>query len=511
MKILMNCQPQNHRLGEVIKGIADTDPAAPAIVSSKYNPFSYSQLVWQIEHVASSLSQSGFRKSAPLAIAINDTAPAALAILTVACSAMAIPLDQNLAAAEIEIRLKLLDVDAVCVLAGETTAARTVAEKHGINIIELMPKGKRELAFSVSALKIPPKNRPGDPDLDDVAIIFQTSGTTAEPKLVPCRHSGLLFSAERARKWFNLDQNDRCLSIAPPYFSHGLTLTIMTPLLSGGSVAFPASLTEVNLAECLEKLSPTWFSASPTMQLVISEKLGATQSGLKHQLRFAVSGGAPLPENVRSRLQEALGIPVLAEYGMTEASQISANLPAPGLDKSGTVGIPPSDTVIITGANGEKVPQGERGEIWVRGANITTGYLNGPELNKASFCQGWFRTGDIGSFDEDGFLTIHGRIKELINRGGEKFSPFEIEAVLLKHPDVLEAVAFAVAHPRLGEDVGAAVVLRRGATVTADEFRRFMSEHLSWNKVPRRVHIRESIPKGLGGKALRQKLTEFYS
>lgn len=507
----MNCQSQNHRLEEVIKRIAYTDSAALAIVSSKYNPFSYSQLVWQIEHLASSLSQSGFRKSARIAIAIKDTAPAALAIVAVACSAAAVPLDQNLAAAEIEIRLKLLDVDAVCVLAGETTVTRTVAEKQGLAIIELIPTDKRELAFSVSAPKIPPKNQFDAPTLDGVAVIFQTSGTTAEPKLVPCLHSSLLASAERTRKWFNLNDHDRCLSIMPPYFSHGLTFTILAPLLSGGSVAFPASLTEVNLAEWFGELKPTWFSASPTMHLVISENLGSTSSGLKHHLRMAIAGGAQLPENVRSSLQLGLGIPILAEYGMTETSQISANVPPPGPYKLGTVGIPPPGTVIVVGPDGKNVPPGEKGEIWVRGPNVMTGYLNGPELNQAAFSQGWFRTGDIGSFDEDGFLMIHGRIKELINRGGEKISPFEIEAILLRHPDVLEAVAFAVPHPRLGEDVGAAVVLRPGATVAADEFRRFMSEQLSWHKVPRRVHIRESIPKGLGGKALRKKLREFYS
>ena len=508
---MMNCQSRNHRLEEVIKRIAYTDPAAPAIVSSKYNPFSSSQLVWQIEHVASSLSKSGLKKSARIAIAVKDTAPAALAIVAVACSAAAIPLDQNLAAAEIEIRLKLLDVDAVCVLAGETTVTRTVAEKQGIAIIELMPKDKRDLAFSVSAPKIPTKNQLEDPAFNGVAVIFQTSGTTAQPKLVPCLHSSLLASAERARMWFNLDKNDRCLSIAPPYFSHGLTFTILAPLLSGGSVAFPASLTKVNLTEWFGELNPTWFSASPTTHLAISEMLGSTLSGLKHHLRMAVAGGAQLPESVRSSLALGLGIPILAEYGMTETSQISANVPPPGPYKSGTVGIPPPETVIVVGPDGKNVPQGEKGEIWVRGPNVMTGYLNGPELNQAAFSQGWFRTGDIGSFDEDGFLMIHGRIKELINRGGEKISPFEIEAVLLNHPDVLEAVAFAVPHPRLGEDVGAAVVLRPGATVAADEFRRFMSEQLSWNKVPRRVHIRESIPKGLGGKALRKKLSEVYS
>jgi acyl-CoA synthetase (AMP-forming)/AMP-acid ligase II len=214
---------------------------------------------------------------------------------------------------------------------------------------------------------------------------------------------------------------------------------------------------------------------------------------------------------VQSSLQQALGIPVLEHYGMTEASQISTNLPSPGPYKSGTVGIPPADTVLIVGPEGQKVPQGEKGEILIRGPNVMTGYLNGPELNQAAFSEGWFRTGDTGSFDEDGFLIIYGRIKELINRGGEKISPLEIEAILLKHPEVLEAVAFAVPHLRLGEDVGAVVVLRPGATVDAGEFRRFMSEHLSWNKVPRRVHIRENIPKGLGGKALRNKLREIYS
>ena len=507
----MNCQSQNPRIEEAIKRIADADPAAPAIVSSKYNPLSYSQLVWQIEHVASALSQSGFRKPAPLAIAINDTASAALTIAAVACSTAAVPLDPKLAAAEIEIRLKLLGVNAVCVLAGETTVTRTVAEKQGIAIIELIPKDKRELAFSLSAPKMPPPNQRDDSTLDGVGVIFQTSGTTAEPKLVPCLHSNLLATTERVRKWFNLTKNDRCLSIMPPYFSHGLTFTILAPLLSGGSVAFPASYTQVNLAEWFEELKPTWFSASPTTHLAISKMLDSPLSGLKHHLRMAVAGGAPLPEDVRSSLQHGLGIPILAEYGMTETSQISANLPPPGPSKIGAVGIPPAETVIVVGPDGGKVPPGEKGEIWVRGPNVTTGYLNGPELNQAAFSQGWFRTGDIGSFDEEGFLMIHGRIKELINRGGEKISPFDIERVLLNHPDVLEAVAFAVPHPRLGEDVGAAVVLRPGATVSADEFRSFMSAQLSWNKVPRRVHIRESIPKGPGGKALRKKLMEFYS
>jgi acyl-CoA synthetase (AMP-forming)/AMP-acid ligase II len=507
----MNCSAQKHRLEEIIKQYALIDPVAIAIASSKYNPITYSQLVCQIDHVATTLSKSGVRKSARIAIAVKDAAPAALAIVAVACFAVAVPLDQNLAAAEIEIRIKLLNIDAVCVLSSENTVTRLVAEKHGLPIIELIPKDKHELSFSMSASNISNKIKLDDALLDDVAVIFQTSGTTAEPKLVPCLHSSLLAAAERTRMWFNLNKNDRCLSIAPPYYSHGLTFTILAPLFSGGSVAFPSSLTDVNLSEWFEKLSPTWYSASPTIHLAISEKLVSRTSNLKHQLRLAGSGGSQLPESVRSNLQLTLGIPILEHYGMSEASQISTNLPPPGPYKSGTVGIPPSDTVIIAGSDGNILPTDKKGEIWVRGPNVMKGYLNGPELNQTSFSDCWFRTGDIGSFDEHGFLMIHDRIKELINRGGEKISPFEIEAIILKHPDVLDAVAFAVPHLRLGEDVAAAVVLRPGATLAPDEFRRFMSAQVSWNKVPRRLHIMESIPKGPGGKVLRKKLKELYS
>ena len=507
----MHCCSQNQRIEEVIKHFARTDPASIAIISSKYNPLTYSQLVRQIDHVVSTLSKSGFGKSARIAIAVTDTASAAFAIVAVGCFAAAVPLDQNLAATEIETRLKLLNVDAVCMLAGEQNATRAIAERHGIATIELIPHDKRELSFSMYAPKISGHNQIHDAALDNVAVILQTSGTTAEPKLVPFLHSSLLAAAKRTRMWFNLKSNDRCLGIASPYYSHGLTFTILASLLSGGSVAFPSSPIDVNLSEWFETLSPTWYSASPTLHLAISEKLESTPSGLKHRLRLASSGGAPLPESVQSKVRHTLGIDILEHYGMTETNQVSANLPPPGPCKSGTVGIPPSDTVIVVGRDGNISPTNQKGEIWVRGPNVMTGYLYGPESNREAFSGGWFRTGDIGSFDEDGFLTIQGRIKELINRGGEKISPFEIEAILLKHPDILEAVAFAVPHPRLGEDVAAAIVLQPGATYTPNEFRRFMSAHLSWNKVPRRVHIMESIPKGLGGKALRNKLKEIYS
>lgn len=507
----MDHPSQNQRLEDVIRQTAQTDPNALAMMSPKFNTVSYAQLSSQIDQVAGALAQAGLGKSSRIAIAVKDNAAAALAIVAVACSAVAVPLDPNLAAAELEMRLKLLEVDVLCALAGEATAAKSAAEKCGIPCAEIIPKDKRDLVFSLAMPEISSRNEAPEAVVDTIAVILQTSGTTAEPKLVPCLHSNLLATARNARNWFNLGPQDRSLSIAPPYYSHGLTLTILGPLLSGGSVAFPTSLTDVNVVEWFELLSPTWYSASPTMHLVISEMIDTLPAPIKHRVRFTSSGGATMPESVHSAIESKLGIFMLEHYGMTEASQVCANLPSPGPRKSKTVGVPPPDTVMIADPDGNALPQGEAGEVLVRGPNVMKGYLKNPDLNSTVFVNGWFRTGDIGSIDEEGFLQISGRIKELINRGGEKISPFEIEAVLSKHPDVLEAVAFAVAHPRLGEDVGAAVILRPGAAVAAGEFRRFMGEKLSWNKVPRRVHIVESIPRGGGGKILRNKLRELYS
>jgi acyl-CoA synthetase (AMP-forming)/AMP-acid ligase II len=211
---------------------------------------------------------------------------------------------------------------------------------------------------------------------------------------------------------------------------------------------------------------------------------------------------------VREGLSAALGVPVLEHYGSSEAAQISANLPPPGPFKPGTCGIPPTDTVKIVAESGREVSAGEHGEILLGGPTVTSGYLEAPDLNRDSFVDGWFRTGDIGSLDAEGFLTIHGRKTEMINRGGEKISPAEIDDGLQRHPAVAEAAAFAVPHPRLGEDVAAAVVLKEGATVTPLELREFLLPTLAQFKIPRRIVFVDRLPKGATGKVQRQRLVE---
>ena len=422
---------------------------------------------------------------------------------------MAVPLDPNLTAAELEARLRLLNVDAVMMLAGDVTPMRDLAAKYEIPIIEVRAPQAGELGLD---LFVAGKSRRGTrlEGAEAPAFILQTSGTTAaEPSLIPYSHSNLAATAARVRRWFDLSASDRCLSVTPVYYCHGLTATVMAPLMSGGSVAFPANPHLVSLQEWFVSLRPTWLSAGPTMFHAILDKARADDGErISHDLRFVVSGGASLPLKIQTDLQTALGVPVLEHYGATEAGQISSNLPPPGPAKAGTCGIPEHGTLKIVDPQGAPVGPGERGEVLVRGPAVVAGYLDNPESNKTAFVDGWYHTGDIGSLDDEGFLTLHGRLKEIISRGGEKISPREIDVALLRHPDVAEAAAYSVPHPRLGEDIAAAVVLRPGAATTGDELRRFISSELAWFKVPRRITIMKDLPKGKTGKVQRRKLSE---
>jgi acyl-CoA synthetase (AMP-forming)/AMP-acid ligase II len=299
--------------------------------------------------------------------------------------------------------------------------------------------------------------------------------------------------------------------VSPIYYCHGLTVTVFAPLLTGGSAAFPLDASRLDMVEWFGALAPTWYSAAPTLHRYVLDKstlLSAPSTA--HRLRLIVSGGAPLPRDVLTGLKDALGVPVLDHYGASEAAQISANLPDPGSARLGTCGIPPQGILMIARHDGSQAAPGERGEVLVRGPTVMSGYLDAPELNRRAFAGEWFRTGDVGSLDEDGFLTLHGREKELINRGGEKIAPPEIDAALMRHPAVLEAAAYGVQHPRLGQDVAAAVVLRPGSVVSEESLRAFVATQLAGFKVPRRIVFQDQLPKGLTGKVQRLKLDRAH-
>ena len=475
------------------------------MVASGFAVLSYGELREEIEQTRVRLRHAGIDRNARIAVALPTGAEATLAIVAVASSAAAVPLDLKLTFAEVESCLRILRPDAV-LLDGDCVAGKVAAQNH-VPVIEAVFARDGKLGMQLTVPQIGPAALLDDPDPDAPAFILHTSGTTGDPNLVPLSHGNMLATAARAQSWFALTPQDRCLSVSPIHYAHAIT-TGVPLLLIGGSIAFPANPSIVELSEWFGSLAPTWYSAGPTLHLAVLEKARNRPDALTlHSLRFISAAGAALPRAVREEMESVLGIPVLEYYGTSETTgPIAVNSPPPGRSKPGTCGIPWPDTVIVVGADGRRLPLGVHGEILVQGPNITAGYLNAPELNRVTFVNGWYRTGDIGSLDADGFITLHGRKREIINRGGEKVAPIEIDQALMRHPDVVEAAAYAVPHPRLGQDVAAAVVLRPGSRATPIELREFLSEWLARFKIPRRISIVDQLPKGLTGKVQRKRL-----
>ncbi|WP_246161136.1 AMP-binding protein [Bradyrhizobium sacchari] len=496
-------------LGQVIGRTASRFPQRAAIVSTGFAPLTYGDLQRRLDDIRGQLRVGGFDCSARIGVLMPFGPEAVLAIVAVACCSIAVPLDPRLSPVEVDLRFGMLHLNALLVPQGSDTEARQAAERRGIAIIEAVPAYGGQLGLDVPVRAADRAAIDAEPAPHSPAFILQTSGTTAQPKLIPFSHSNMLAASARLQAWFGLTHQDRCLSVSPPFYSHGLKVTVFTPLLTGGSIAVPANNAIVALDEWLDCLSPTWYSAGPALHAAMLDKVSSLADvRVAHTLRFIVSGGAPLLPDVRDGLQRVLGVPVLEHYGSSEAAQIAANLPPPGPNRPGTCGQPPPGTLAIAGEDGRFLTAGERGEIWIRGPTVFSGYLDAPELNQAAFVGGWFRTGDIGSLDEDGFLSLHGRLGELINRGGDKISPADVESALLRHPAVAEAAAFAVRHPRLGEDVAAAIVSHPHTQTTTAEIRQFLQGELASFKIPHRVLILDQLPKGPTGKVQRRRLRD---
>jgi 4-hydroxybenzoyl-CoA reductase gamma subunit len=498
-------------IGREIARQSQLRPDQAAIVLSGSAPLSYLELQNLIDDFRADLRAAGFGASSRIAIALPSGPHAALAIIAVACSAVAVPLNPRHTLDEIEKSFATLRPEAVVLLQGSDSIARQAALSKGVPVIEAVPASQGTIGLRIVTPRSDTFAPPDEPVPDAPAFILQTSGTMAEPKSIPFSHGNMLAAAARLQAWFKLTPQDRCLSASPVFYSHGLKVTVFTPLLTGGTVAFPTDASQFDFLEWFSDLKPTWYSAGPTLHRLIFDKAESLPDAkAKHSLRFILSGGAPLPRNILESLQRTLDVPVVEHYGSSEAAQIAANLPSIGRSKVGTCGIPWPDTVRIVDEDGRQLPPGEQGEILIGGPTLISGYLDAPELNRDCFVDGWFKTGDIGSLDDEGFLTLHGRVKDLINRGGEKVSPPELDETLMRHPAVAEAAAFAVPHERLGEDVAAAVVLKRGVTASPAELRRYLGEHLAAFKVPRRIVIVDQLPKGLTGKVLRRRLSESF-
>jgi acyl-CoA synthetase (AMP-forming)/AMP-acid ligase II len=296
----------------------------------------------------------------------------------------------------------------------------------------------------------------------------------------------------------------------PLFHIHGLIGSVLSTLCAGGSVFCTPGFNALKFFAMMDEAKPTWYTAVPTMhQAILSRAANNREIIARHPLRFIRSSSSSLPPQVLAELEQVFNAPVLESYGMTEAShQMTSNPLPPRPHKPGTVGVAAGPEVGIMSEEGKLLGPNATGEVVIRGLNVTNGYENNPKANAEGFTHGWFRTGDQGVLDAEGYLSITGRLKEIINRGGEKISPREVDEVLMDHPAVQQVVTFAMPHAKLGEDVAAAVVLREGKSANEKEIREFAAKRLADFKVPRKILILEEIPKGATGKLQRIGLAQ---
>jgi acyl-CoA synthetase (AMP-forming)/AMP-acid ligase II len=478
---------------------------------------SYAQLRKLCAATAAGFSRHGIGANDRIAIVLPNGPEMATSFIATATVATAAPLNPAYKDPEFEFYLADLKAKAIIVSAGEPTPARDVASRLGVHIIELAgdpaaPAGNFTLDFA----GMPGAMMAKAAEPVDTALVLHTSGTTSRPKIVPLSQTNLCASAAHIGETLLLTPDDRCLNVMPLFHIHGLIAAVLSSLQAGASVTCTPGFNAMKFFAWLEVVAPTWYTAVPTMHQAILDRATRNETIVAAaKLRFVRSSSSSLPAPVMQRLEQTFSCPVVESYGMTEAAhQMTSNLLPPGLRKAGSVGVPAGPEVRLMDATGHFVPAGGEGEIVIRGPNVTAGYEANEQANVDGFVadpdggSNWFRTGDQGIFDNDGFLNISGRLKEIINRGGEKIAPREVDDVLMDHEAVAQVVTFALPHPKLGEDVAAAVVLRDGAEVSERDLRDFAGTRLAAFKVPRVILFLEEIPKGATGKLQRIGLAE---
>jgi acyl-CoA synthetase (AMP-forming)/AMP-acid ligase II/acyl carrier protein len=500
-------------IGHMISNQADLHPDAIAIEAPNRKELTYGKLNAQVIRTWEELRSFGIRRNDPIGIVLSNGPEMATAFLSIAPSATCAPLNPAYRESEFEFYLSDLSARAIVVETNLDSPVRKVAQSLGIPVIELeslqdQPAGTFELRGDIYEDTI----AEGLAEPDDIALVLHTSGTTSRPKIVPITHKNLIASAKNIRSSLNLAKSDRCLNVMPLFHIHGLVAAILATISTGASVVCTPGFYAPNFFDWLAAFRPTWFTAVPTMHMAVLSRAKEQQDIIRDaQLRFIRSCSASLPPKIMAELESTFGVPIIEAYGMTEASHQMTSNPLPlGEQKPGSVGVPTGvEVAVMSEEEDSLLDPGITGEVVIRGENVIEGYLNNPQANEAAFTKGWFRTGDQGHFDDEGYLFLTGRIKEIINRGGEKISPREIDEVLIDHPKVSQAVTFSVPESSLGEDIASAVIVN-DPDVSESELRQFTNARLSYFKVPRRILIVEKIPKGPTGKLQRIGLAEKF-
>ncbi|PNS14101.1 4-coumarate--CoA ligase-like 7 [Sphaceloma murrayae] len=486
--------------------IAVIVPGSPALQRS------FSQLNADISAFQEKLAALGIAPGAAVSIALPNSYPFIVAFLAAAWQrAIAAPLNPAYKQSEFEFYIDDLSSHLVLIPKGETNGpAVKAAQKYHAAVAECYWDGK-EVVLDV---KHPGKLRgQGNKQIEtaqpeDTALVLHTSGTTGRPKAVPLSHRNLATTMRNVKQTYQLSPQDRTMLVMPLFHVHGLLAGFLAPLHSGGSVIVPPKFSASDFWRDFVEHRANWYTAVPTIHQILLKSPLPKQIP---QIRFIRSCSSPLSPKTFQDLEKALKAPVLEAYAMTEAAhQMTSNpLPSVGKRKPGSVGIGQGVLVKILDQEGNEVPQGKEAEICIRGENVTKGYLNNPEANKTSFTKGgFFRTGDQGKKDSEGYVIITGRIKELINKGGEKISPIELDNTVAQNAAVSEAVSFAIPDEMYGQDIGIAVVLKDGQQLTAEGLKEWMASRVAKFKLPKKVYFTKTMPKTATGKIQRRMVAE---
>jgi oxalate---CoA ligase len=501
-------------IGDAIARWAATGKGPPALVSADAQHVTFAQLVSSIATFGRQLCNAGLRAEHRVGLLVPPGMPGGQLAVALASNAILVPINPALTPHEVVEFAEVSGLDAIVIPRWLESEARSAVLEQEITVLEAVraPDGTLQLELLTDAAGAPMPLRPVVDS--DVALLLRSSGTTGAPKLIPVTHGNLAAMAGKLGSdfWFALTADDRAACTLPLYYAAGLKTSLFVPLMLGAGVAFPPENQVFDLAEWVDALAPTYLSVAPGALHGMLQRMRASSRQFDgSSLRFVMCGASYLPEETRLAAQSMLGVPVLEFYGLSEAGIMAANPVPPGQAKPGTVGLPAPKELLVVDQNRQPVPQGAVGEVMISGPTLMAGYLATDNTDAGELKDGWLLTGDLGRLDEDGYLTIEGRLKEVINRGGEKVLPYEVEKAILQHPAVLEAAAFGVPHPRLGESVAAAVVLKPERTVAEHELREFLAARLAAFKLPRRLCYLSSLPRGSSGKVLRASLSEDYA
>lgn len=490
------------------------EPERIAILAHGRTSLKYGDLLQQIRHSSMQLNEFGLGREDRIAIVLPNGPELATVCLSAMAAATAVPFNPDYKQQEFETGFARMHVKALLTLAGGDHPARLAAAALSVPIIDVIvdseqAAGQYRLAAG-NQLRLPPKQaavaKPGD-----IAIVLQTSGSTSIPKIVPLTHQNLWSSARHLCQSLHLKPDDRVLHFLPMFHIGGIVDVLAAPLISGGSVICAPSFSAPEFFRDLQQFKPTWSQTVPVMTREILQNLSAFPGIANNQsLRFIRSVSAALPVELMRDFEQAFEIPLIEIFGMTEtAGVITSNPIPPSKRKPGSVGLPAGMEVNIVDETGSLLPRNRIGQVVVRGDNLMPGYENATEENARLFTAAGFLTGDLGYIDDEGYLYLSGRVKDMINRGGEKVTPQEIDQVMLSHEAVADAACFAVPHPSLGEDVGALVVLKPGTATTKEALLTFLRERLAFFKIPRMLRFVDKIPRK-NGKLQRALLTELY-